>query len=134
MHFCVRDTGIGISWDRFQHIFEAFEQVDTSTTRQFGGTGLGLTITSELIRMMGGRIWVENQLGDHEANRQFAAEILRKRNHACVEAVDGKDDLEKYEQSAPQFDVILMDIQMSEMDEFRCSYPHHRADSARHEG
>ncbi len=63
LHFCVADTGVGIPRDRLQRIFEAFEQADTSTTRQFGGTGLGLTITAELLRMMGGRIWVESQPG-----------------------------------------------------------------------
>lgn len=64
LHFVVRDTGIGIPKDRLQQIFEAFTQVDSSMARRFGGTGLGLTITSELIRMMGGRIWVQSSLGE----------------------------------------------------------------------
>ncbi|MBT8214264.1 MAG: response regulator, partial [Acidimicrobiia bacterium] len=59
----VRDTGIGIPEDRLESIFEAFEQADSATTRNFGGTGLGLTITSHLIHLMGGRIWVESQFG-----------------------------------------------------------------------
>ena len=63
LHFSVRDTGIGIPWDKQQFIFEAFAQVDSSTTRRFGGTGLGLTISARLVSMMHGRIWVESELG-----------------------------------------------------------------------
>ncbi len=59
----VRDTGIGIPQDKIDRIFHAFEQVDTSTTRRYGGTGLGLTITSRLVHLMGGKIWVESALG-----------------------------------------------------------------------
>jgi signal transduction histidine kinase/DNA-binding response OmpR family regulator len=59
----VRDTGIGIPRQKQQLIFEAFTQADLSTTRRHGGTGLGLTITTQLLRMMGGRIWVESEPG-----------------------------------------------------------------------
>ncbi len=64
LRFSVRDTGIGIPADKQAMIFEAFTQVDGSFTRRFGGTGLGLTIASRLVRMMDGRIWVESQNGD----------------------------------------------------------------------
>ena len=64
MHFRVKDTGLGISKDKQQSIFEAFAQADTSTTRKYGGTGLGLTITSRLVELMGGTIWVESNIGE----------------------------------------------------------------------
>ena len=63
LQFAVRDTGIGIPPEKQRSIFEAFSQADGSTTRNFGGTGLGLTISSKLAEMMGGRIWVESELG-----------------------------------------------------------------------
>ena len=63
LHFEIRDTGIGIPLEKQQLIFEAFSQADGSTTRVFGGTGLGLTISSRLVKMMGGRIWVDSAPG-----------------------------------------------------------------------
>lgn len=59
----VRDTGIGVSADKQQEIFQAFSQEDTSTTRRFGGTGLGLSICNRLVELMGGKIWVESSAG-----------------------------------------------------------------------
>ena len=63
LHFSVKDTGIGIPQDRQKLIFEAFTQADSSMTRKFGGTGLGLTISSTLVQLMGGRVWVESEPG-----------------------------------------------------------------------
>ena len=59
----VKDSGVGIPEDRIDHIFEAFSQADASTTRRFGGTGLGLTISKHLTELMGGRIWVVSEVG-----------------------------------------------------------------------
>ena len=61
--FRVRDTGIGIAPDRLDRLFKSFSQADASTTRQFGGTGLGLAVSKALAERMGGRIWVESEPG-----------------------------------------------------------------------
>jgi CheY-like chemotaxis protein len=63
LHFLVSDTGIGIPQSKHATIFEPFSQADGSTTRRFGGTGLGLTISATLVRMMGGRMWVDSEIG-----------------------------------------------------------------------
>lgn len=63
LHFCVTDTGCGIPPDKQQLIFDAFSQADSSTSRQFGGTGLGLTICTRLLGLMGGTVWVESEMG-----------------------------------------------------------------------
>jgi two-component system sensor histidine kinase/response regulator len=67
LHFTVRDTGVGIAPDKLDLIFQAFSQADNSTTRVYGGTGLGLTISSRLVQLMGGQMWVESQPGQGSA-------------------------------------------------------------------
>ena len=62
LRFSVADTGIGIGKDKLGSVFEAFTQADNSTTRRYGGTGLGLTISKRLVSMMGGRIWADSEV------------------------------------------------------------------------
>ena len=63
LQFSVKDTGIGLTQEQIGKLFQSFSQADATTTRKFGGTGLGLTISKKLAEMMGGKIWVESQPG-----------------------------------------------------------------------
>jgi len=63
VHFAIRDTGVGIAADQLDAIFEGYRQAEASTARKYGGTGLGLAIVKQLTDLMGGRIWVESQIG-----------------------------------------------------------------------
>ena len=64
LRFTVSDTGIGIAGDKLTRVFERFTQANSSTTRRFGGSGLGLTISKRLVELMGGRIWAESKVGE----------------------------------------------------------------------
>ena len=74
LHFTVSGTGIAIPPEEQQRIFEAFCQADTSTTRKFGGAALALSISSRLVQMMGGRIWLESE-AEHGSGFHFTAEF-----------------------------------------------------------
>jgi CheY-like chemotaxis protein len=88
LHISVRDTGIGIAEGKQQHIFSAFEQADTSTTREYGGTGLGLAITSSIAQAMGGNVWVESALG-HGSTFHFTGNFsLGSDQHELTEFPD----------------------------------------------
>jgi signal transduction histidine kinase/CheY-like chemotaxis protein len=81
LHFMVSDTGIGIPPEKHASIFDPFTQADTSTTRKYGGTGLGLSIATRLIKLMGGKIWLESEV-DKGSCFHFTARL---------EAVDAKE-------------------------------------------
>jgi two-component system, sensor histidine kinase and response regulator len=83
LHFIVFDSGVGIAPEKFELIFDSFNQADASTTRQFGGTGLGLTISRCLVQMMGGRVWVESELGAG-SRFHFTVRLITETNNAAV--------------------------------------------------
>ncbi|MGB3692815.1 MAG: response regulator [Spirulinaceae cyanobacterium] len=95
IQFRVKDTGIGISGEQQQRLFKSFSQVDTSTTREYGGTGLGLAISKRLTEMMGGRMWVESELGVGSTfyfttSFPLAPPSLASNRHGCETNLVGK--------------------------------------------
>src|SRR5439155_14237724 len=90
--FEIADTGIGIAPEKQQTIFVAFEQADSSTTRRYGGTGLGLTISSRLVEMMGGKVTVQSELGRGSTFR-FGVRFGRSSRLAAAPALPPVVDL-----------------------------------------
>lgn len=164
LQFVIRDTGIGIAQDKIGHLFQAFSQVDASTTRRFGGTGLGLSISKRLAQLMGGDMGVASTEGvgstfwfvvdmpaaqlnqaqplsaqaqapaaavpqrqarlllveDNLVNQKVALALLKKLGYAqVVVANQGEEALAHL--AAEDFDLVLMDCQMPEMDGFEAT-------------
>ena len=97
LHIRVEDSGIGIPADRLEDLFEAFTQADVSTTRRYGGTGLGLTICKGLVERMGGRIWAESRVGQGST---FHVELR-------LAVSDGSHSLDSEDSSEHAFDTEL---------------------------
>lgn len=161
--FEVRDTGIGIPHDKIDRLFKAFTQVDSSTTRKYGGTGLGLVICEKLVDLMHGKMEVESELGkgtvfrfnifvtpgvlpmksqnalnaklsenfsreypmhilvaeDNPINQHLTVKILNRLGYEPDVAENGREVLGKLREK--QYQVILMDVQMPEMDGLECT-------------
>ena len=153
-HATIRDTGIGMSPEVQAKLFKAFTQANASTTRRYGGTGLGLVISASLVQLMQGRIWVESEEGrgstfhftflaprvvdivtaeqaqpasehdmshlsvlvaeDHHVNRMLVVKFLQKLGIEPDVAHDGLEALQCMQ--ARDYDAVLMDIQMPNMD------------------
>jgi two-component system sensor histidine kinase/response regulator len=101
LHFSVRDTGIGIPLDRQKRVFEAFRQGDGSTTRMYGGAGLGLTISLQLVQLMGGCLWFESEAG-RGSTFHFNAHFAPKKPSVTTAMVPDSVDL-------PDLPVLVVD-------------------------
>lgn len=162
IEFCVHDTGIGIPEKKLELIFESFSQASSNTTRKYGGTGLGLTISKKLIELQGGHIEVKSEVNkgsdfiftlkfkkyldsecddgakegkkvefkslkkikillveDNKLNQLLASRVLENWHTKPDIASNGKIAIKKIEEG--QYDLILMDIQMPEMDGYEAT-------------
>ncbi len=93
LQFSVFDTGIGIAEESLNEVFESFTQADSSTTRKYGGSGLGLTITKSLVELMGGEIWVESELGSGSAFHFTLQLIKPSRKSEWKQSTDEDEEL-----------------------------------------
>jgi signal transduction histidine kinase/DNA-binding response OmpR family regulator len=102
IQFTVTDTGIGIAAEKQRMIFEPFSQADSSTTRNFGGTGLGLTICTRLVAMMNGKMWMESEVG---RGTEFNFTISARASTVSIPEVEAAQTI----QSLEGFNVLIVD-------------------------
>lgn len=104
IYFCISDTGIGIPKDNLERIFDSFQQSDSSTSRKFGGTGLGLTISKNYIEMQGGKIFVESTIGKgSQFHFVYPCKKLERSTHL------NEDKIAKYEFNDLNIHVLLVE-------------------------
>jgi CheY-like chemotaxis protein len=113
----VSDTGIGLSHEQREKLFTAFEQADTGISREYGGTGLGLSISKHIVERMGGKIWVESELGKG-ARFIFTVMIESGRQDsspgpAIVDASEGKSEADMNEKFAGKKLLIVEDVEIN---------------------
>lgn len=101
LHFSIKDNGIGMSSENIDKLFKAFSQADTSTTRKYGGTGLGLMISKKLVELMGGKIWVESEQGKG-STFHFTA-LLKKQENSS------KKQARKFDSILEKVNILLVD-------------------------
>jgi PAS domain S-box-containing protein len=145
LRFSVRDTGIGLTQDQISKLFEAFSQVDTTTTRKYGGTGLGLTISKYLVNMMGSftatftealgiekKCFVPPQdlrgmrvmvVDDNATFRELIKEMLESFTFEVTVTASGKEGLAKLEKDSEKnpYELVIIDWRMPEMDGIKVS-------------
>lgn len=105
LHFIVEDSGIGMSQEQADKIFDAFSQADSSTTRRFGGTGLGTTISKQIVELMGGDIWVESCLGQGSRFHFTANLAVDDETESCL--FDGEEVSSQSYMSPRVFKILL---------------------------